>query len=99
MTELGRTLRRKGDMGTSRFPRDGLLGSSQYGDRPSLAQPSPRCLARQRGGIAGVNGRYQADCRWREDNNLGRGTILWYMSAILRLVVTKSLDHAPFNIG
>src|SRR5215207_5261745 len=96
MTELGRTLRRKGDIGTSRFPRDGLLGSSQYGDRPSLAQPSPgaRCLASRRGGITGVNGRYQADYRGREDNDPKRGTILRYISPLLLgWLATKTSDH------
>src|SRR5215203_4916032 len=96
MTELGRTLRRKGDIGTSRFPRDGLLGSAQYGDRPSLAQPSPgcRCLARRRGGNTGVNGRYQADCRWREGNDPKRGATLCYISSLLLgSLATKTSDH------
>jgi len=36
----------------------------------------------QQCGITAVSGRYRADYRRREDNNPGRGTILWYICAL-----------------
>src|SRR5215203_4071423 len=100
MTELGRTLRRKGDIGTSRFPRDGSWFLPIW--RPAkpratfAGRPMPRAATRWNHRRKRT---YQADYRWREDNDPKRGTTLRYISRLLLDWLAARLRMMAFNIG